>query len=192
MRLNGNTHVWNSQLQTSGLGIGSVSFRIANQTELCAHHEGSLGTLHLIWNHFLCKWLQHSRYNFGHQSRNTRARADPAEFCFLDLFCNYPTTISLNEDIIFPIQVDCLWSEWLPWAPCVGSMVGCSAGRQTRARFISRLPNFGGKLCLGSHTDTQWCNVDCPCIKGAIQGGGVVGGAMLGILEQIAGTNCMD
>ena len=45
---------------------------------------------------------------------------------------------------------------------------------------------------MGDLTDTQWCNVDCPCIKGVIQGGGVVGGAMLGILEQIAGTNCMD
>ena len=59
-------------------------------------------------------------------------------------------------------------------------------------RFISRLPNLGGRLCEGSHTDTQWCNVDCPCIKGVIQGGGIIGGAMLGILEEIAGTNCVE
>ena len=81
--------------------------------------------------------------------------------------------------------------QWSNWTPCVGGMVtDCSAGKKTRIRTISQLPQNGGKRCKGSLIGTKWCNTDCQCLRNLVDDGGQIMGTILDTVEQILDANC--
>ena len=66
-----------------------------------------------------------------------------------------------RNSFTFPTSVDGGYSSWSAWGRC---SVTCGGGSQGRARSCSNpAPQYGGKACGGSASQTQSCNThNCP------------------------------